>query len=437
MITLENLLVKFSIVIILFFATLVLIQPGFARDETLPAGSGVGANWAHFLGPNYNGVPVVEDFDPKGIKQAWSKALGPGCSSVTVVDGKLYTMGNVEDRDIVYCLNSATGDTIWTFEYDCEVLANNYEGGTNSTPTVADGRVYTLSRKGQVHCLDAETGDKIWEVSTEKLPPKKGWWGFSDSPVIWGDKVFLNISDKGMALNKETGEIVWSGEAPAVAYASVLPILASDSVLDRPMLVVQTCVKIDMVDPATGESLMGDAPAWATRKANCNAVNPNAYGDSFLFMHAKNGLSKVSYRDGKWVEDWLCAEAIYDKWEWFTFNRQVIYGDHIFILAGRGKKEADRLMCVDLETGKVAWQKPHDFGNLTLAGDKLILLTQNGQLSWGDLSGNEYKETYSSQPLNGGRKSDQDGVYWAHPVLHNGRFYTRSTRGKLTCFEFE
>ncbi len=433
----NNLPTALRVMITLAFAALVFVHLSSAFAESMPAGLGVGENWAHFLGPNYNGVPVVESFNPKGVKQVWSKPLGPGCSSVTIVDGKLYTMGNTEDRDIVYCLNPTTGETIWTFEYDAEVLANNYEGGPNSTPTIADGRVYTLSRKGHIHCLDAQTGEKIWETVADKWTPKKSWWGFSDSPVVWGDKVFVNIGSKGMALNKETGEIAWSSEGPTVAYAALVPVLASNSVLNRPMLVVQTCVGIDMVDPSTGEPLMGDAPAWATRKANCNAVAPAIYGDSFLFMHAKNGLSKVSYRENQWVEDWLCEEAIYDKWEWFTFNRQVIYGDYLFTLAGRGKKASDRLMCVNLKTGEEEWQKPHDFGNLTLAGDKLILLTQNGELSWGSLNGNEYTEIHRSQVLKGGRKSDEDGVYWAHPVLHNGRFYTRSTRGKLTCFEFE
>jgi hypothetical protein len=118
-------------------------------------------------------------------------------------------------------------------------------------------------------------------------------------------------------------------------------------------------------------------------------------------------------------------------------RQQVISGKYLLTLGGKGNKATDRLMCVDLETGMMEWQKPHDFGNLTLAGDKLILLTQNGELSWGSLSGNEYNETYRSRPLNGGKEKDADGVYWAHPVLHNGCFYARSTRGKLTCFEFE
>ena len=103
--------------------------------------------------------------DPEGIKHIWSRSLGPGCSSVTIVNGKLYTMGNSEDRDIVFCLDPATGETIWTFEYACELMANHYEGGPNSTPTVVDGRVFTLSRKGQIFCLDAQTGENIWEAS--------------------------------------------------------------------------------------------------------------------------------------------------------------------------------------------------------------------------------------------------------------------------------
>lgn len=424
--------------VITFLSFIALIFIGSALAEVLPEGSGDGQNWAHFLGPNYNGVPEVDNFDPKGTSQAWSKAIGPGCSSVTIVDGKLYAMGNIEDQDIVYCLDAVTGEEIWTFKYDCEVLANNYDGGPNSTPTVANGRVYTLSRKGQIFCLNSQTGEKIWETYAGKWSPEKAWWGFSDSPVIWGDKVFVNISDKGMALDRETGEIIWSGENPAVAYVPLIPIIASDSVLGKAMLVIQTCVSIDIVDPATGKSLMGDVADWAIRKANCNAVTPYIYGNSILFMHAKNGLSKVSYRNGKWVEDWLCEEAIYDiKSEWFTFNRQVVYNDHLFALAGSGKKKVDRLLCINLETGKEVWQKPHDFGNLTLAGDKLILFTQNGEISWGKLSGSEYTESYREQVLNGGKKKDADGPYWAHPVLHNGYFYTRSNRGKLTCFKFE
>ena len=317
------------------------------RFDSPPAGTGIAGNWAHFLGPNYNGVPYVGEFDPQGIQQVWSRELGPGCASVTIVAGKLYTMGNRDDRDVVYCLDAKTGEEVWTFAYDCDLMPKHYEGGPNSTPTVADGRVFTLSRKGEVHCLDAQNGKKIWEASVEKWKPKGGWWGFSDSPIVWDDCVFVNVTEKGLALNRETGEILRSGQNAVPAYATMLPLAPGNSVLDRPALVLQTCRNIDIVDPATGASFLGEAPDWAKRRSNCNAVAPAVFKKGLVFMHARHGLSKVSRVGDKWVEDWLCKELVYNKWDWFTFNRQIIHNSHLIALApgdggGRSGHEGKR-----------------------------------------------------------------------------------------------
>jgi len=399
------------------------------RFDSPPAGTGIAGNWAHFLGPNYNGVPYVGEFDPQGIQQVWSRELGPGCASVTIVAGKLYTMGNRDDRDVVYCLDAKTGEEVWTFAYDCDLMPKHYEGGPNSTPTVADGRVFTLSRKGEVHCLDAQNGKKIWEASVEKWKPKGGWWGFSDSPIVWDDCVFVNVTEKGLALNRETGEILRSGQNAVPAYATMLPLAPGNSVLDRPALVLQTCRNIDIVDPATGASFLGEAPDWAKRRSNCNAVAPAVFKKGLVFMHARHGLSKVSRVGDKWVEDWLCKELVYNKWDWFTFNRQIIHNSHLIALAGRGTKASDRMMCVDLETGEVKWQMPMPFGNLILADDKLITVTQRGEIAWGVLDGVEYTETF--------RKKMLDSRSWSHPVLHDGHLYARTNRGRLTCFRFD
>ncbi len=406
-------------------------------EESLPDGVDVKENWAHFLGPSYNGVPLVEHFAPKDIKQVWSRMVYPGCSSVTIVDGKLYTMGNHQESDIVFCLDVTTGETIWKFEYDSELMANNYEGGPNSTPTVADGRVFTLSRKGRIFCLDAQTGEKVWEASAEKWSPKGAWWGFSDSALVWGDKVFFNIGSRGLALRRDTGQIVWSSEQSIASYSTLLPLPASKGILNQPALVVQSCSSLDIVESETGKSFMGDTPQWAQRRSNCNAVTPAVYKGSLLFMHSGHGLSKVSKQGELWVEDWLCEELVYDKWDWFTFNRQVIRDGYLFALAGSRTERSDRLVCVNLDTGEVEWEKPSPFGNLTLAADKLIIVTQNGEIAWGSLDGNQYMETFRRKLLQGGRGREADGPYWAHPVLHDGYLYTRSNKGKLTCFRFE
>ncbi len=397
--------------------------------DSPPEGAGAPGQWAHFLGPEYNGVPYVEKFNPKSIHQVWSRELGTGCSSVTIVNGRLFTMGNRDDRDIVYCLDLKTGGIIWTFAYDCGLMPKSYEGGPGCTPTVAGGRVYTISRMGQVHCLDAKDGKKIWMTSLEKWTPSGAWWGFNDSPVVWNNRVFLNVTEKGSALNRDTGAVVWTGSAGVPAYGTILPLPRGNAVVDRPALVVQTCVGIDIVDPDTGASLLGGSPDWSKRVSNNNAVSPAVFGKSLIFMHARHGLSKVSRAGGKWIEDWLCKELIYDEWDWFTFNRQVIYNGCLFALAGRGARTSDRMMCIDLATGKVRWQKPMPFGSLTLAADKLITVTQGGEIAWGALDGVEYRETF--------RKKLLDERIWAHPVLHEGRLYTRTNRGALTCLQFE
>ena len=403
-------------------------QPG--KFSAPPAGAGVARNWAHFLGPNYNGVPSVTGrFDPKGIQRVWSHELGPGCASVTIVDGKLYTMGNRKDQDVIYCLDPLTGEENWRVAYDCGLMAQNYEGGPSSTPTVDNGCLYAFSRKGQVHCLDARNGKYIWAASVEKWSPKGAWWGFADSPIVWEDRVFLNVTTKGLALDRRTGEILWSGQNAVPSYATILPLPRGNPVLDRPALVVQTCQNVDIVDPDTGASYLGEVPDWAKRQSNNNAVTPALFQNSLILMHGQHGLSKLSHKGGQWVEDWLCKDLIYHQWDWFTFNQQVIHNGHLIALAGRGTKASDRMMCVNLETGQVTWQTPEPFGNLILAADKLITVTQSGEIAWGVLDGIQYRETF--------RKKLLSGRYWSHPVLHDGCLYVRTNDGTLTCLRFE
>ncbi len=401
-------------------------------------GSAAAADWPHFLGPNYDDIAPVTMFDPKGLKQLWTQELGPGCSSVTIVEGRLFTMGNRDDRDIVYCLDPKTGEENWTFGYDCELMPKLYAGGPNCTPTIAGGRVYTLSRQGHIYCLDAQTGKEIWGVSQAKWSPGGAWWGFSDSPVVWGDKVFVNLTNKGLALERDTGKVVWSGDEAVAGYASILPLPEGNPVVDGRALAVQTCRTLHVVDPDTGKSMLEDAPEWALRTSNNNAVSPKVYDGDLLFMHGSAGLSRISREGDNWSEKWLCADLMYDpRGQWFTFNRQVIRGNHLYAICGRGKGSPNELKCVNLDSGKVEWAEPEAFGNLILAADKLMIITEMGEIAWGALQGNEYKETFRERPLNGGLGDDEDGLYWSHPVLHDGHLYARSNKGKLTCFQVE
>ena len=92
---------------------------------------------------------------------------------MSVVGDRVYTMGNDGKDDVVYCLDVATGEPAWTYRYPCKGGGNGY-AGSRIQPTVADGRVYTLSLKGQLHCIDARTGQRIWDVDAPKRLRARG-----------------------------------------------------------------------------------------------------------------------------------------------------------------------------------------------------------------------------------------------------------------------
>ena len=62
----------------------------------------------------------------------------------------------------VHCLNSATGETIWTHEYPV-TYTMSYPAGPRCTPVIHDGMVYTLGAEGHLICFELATGKIVWQ----------------------------------------------------------------------------------------------------------------------------------------------------------------------------------------------------------------------------------------------------------------------------------
>jgi outer membrane protein assembly factor BamB len=73
-------------------------------------------------------------------------------------------MGNIDNQDILYCLEPDTGKEIWKKSYDCPLLDKSHEGGPAATPAVDGQAVYTFSKKGDVYRFDAASGKVIWSA---------------------------------------------------------------------------------------------------------------------------------------------------------------------------------------------------------------------------------------------------------------------------------
>lgn len=161
----------------------------------------------------------------------------------------------LEDGGAMMCFNSQTGEFLWQSAHPrLPKRVNDMVGFVNSRPWVEGKRAWYVSNRGELICVDVEgfrdgkndgpftaeelTGptdaDYIWkldmvrELGVFKRDAGDAWSAIC-SPVVLGNLVFC-VTGEGcrvfakpgsapsfLAVNKETGKVVWSSQAPGQA----------------------------------------------------------------------------------------------------------------------------------------------------------------------------------------------------------------------------
>ncbi len=85
--------------------------------------------------------------------------------------------------------------------------------GIETTPLMADGRLYVTASWGHVLAYDARTGDLAWHFDP-KVPKDYGRHACCDvvnrGAALWGSNVYAaSLDGRLRALDRETGEVVW------------------------------------------------------------------------------------------------------------------------------------------------------------------------------------------------------------------------------------
>ena len=373
------------------------------------------ADWPNWRGPNHNGVSSETGWNatwPKGgPKVPWKKSIGTGFASMAVSNGRVYAMGNIDDKDILYCLDAETGEEIWKKSYACPLYNKNHEGGPSATPTVAGDAVYTFSKNGDAIRFKAATGEIVWHKKLNKeLGIKHPTWYFASSPFIIDNMVVLNAGTRGIALNKADGSVIWkSGNDPA-GYATAVPLTVGG----------QKCValfasrEIVGLVAATGR-IVWQYP-WKTRY-DANIGDPIISGGTVFVSSGYNkgcGLFRIG--PDNLTKIWQNRNMRNH------FNSSVLWQGYLY-----GFDEGT-LRCLDFETGQTKWSQARlGKGSLMIADGKLIILSERGKLVIAEASPGGFKELASSQILK--------GKCWTVPVLANGRIYARNADGQLVCVD--
>lgn len=372
----------------------------------------VGADWPGWRGPGADGISVEKGWKPEAIaagKSAWKKLVGVGWSAVSVVGDRLYTAGNANNKDSVYCLNAGTGAELWVYKYDCEAGDHS---GPRATPVVDGNAVYMQSREGHLLRLSADKGEAVWRINVSQSlgckPPK---WGYSASVRVAGDRLLVNAGERGAALKKDTGEIVWKSAGGIGGYST--PVVVGERVL------VFGEKDVYSVQMETGK-LLWKFP-WVT-SYDVNATDPVSV-DGKVFVTSGYGrgcaLLDVSGEEPKAVWNNKAISS--------HFGNCVYFDGHLYGVDGNGGNASSSLKCVDPLTGSEKWAQKLGFGSILLADGKLLFLGEDGTLRISIAAPDGYKEVAKVKLLS--------GKCWTLPVLAGGMLYCRSHEGELVCID--
>ncbi|MDG2224643.1 MAG: PQQ-like beta-propeller repeat protein [Rubripirellula sp.] len=377
-------------------------------------------DWFRWRGPNLDGISAESGWDcdwPDGNAViAWRATVGIGFSSAVVAQGRVFTIGHVDGHDEVHAINESDGTVGWRFQYPATLDDRDFEGGPTSTPTVDGDHVYVLSRAGELFCLSVATGELIWQQSVaEQADVRLPGWGCSAAPLVLEDRLLLNIGAAGAAVDKKTGELIWSSEDRESGYAT--PVVLPDS--DPPAAVFASGKAYVAVEIKTGRQLWSER--WLT-SFNCNAADPIISGQR-MFLSSGYNRGAALFELGK--DD---PELIWKSKEMKNqIHGSILYKGHLYGLDGDMESGA-RLRCMDWETGEIRWSED-DLrpGGLTLAGGRLIVLTEAGELVVSPADAAGWRPIAKTKVAN--------GKCWTGPVLSNGRIYCRTVQGELVCVD--
>jgi outer membrane protein assembly factor BamB len=355
-----------------------------------------------------------------------------------VAGGKAFTVveRNVQgvQSEVCVALDANTGKELWATatglaKYpgggDSGAPDNKGGDGPRSTPAVSGGRVFVYSADMALNCLDAATGKAVWKknIATE-FGGKNIGWKSAMSPVVDGSRVYVAGGGPGqsmMALQQASGAVAWKTGDDTMTHAT--PLVAT--LHGTPQVIFLMHSGLVALDAAGGQPLWQFEFPWRT----CTGCLPVVAGNTVFctagyeiggaLCEVSKGAEGFSAR-GKWRVKGDASLA--SLWSPPVWKDGFLYGMISFKKFGGGP-----LKCVDLATGAVKWEQPgFGAGNIILAANCLIALSDDGRVVLVDPTPAGYKELARTRAVS--------GKCWSTPALANGRLYVRSTK-EGACFD--
>jgi outer membrane protein assembly factor BamB len=387
-----------------------------AQRAASPASSASGLDWPQWRGVNRDGVAVATEPKtwPEQLALKWKVDVGLGYSAPIIVGNRVYVFERRDPDEVLRALDAESGKTIWESKYPAPFKPNpaatsKHGTGPKSTPTFANGKLYTLGMSGIVTAFDAASGRQIWQ---KPAPPVEPLYHTAMSPLVDRGLVILHVGGHSngalTAFSAETGDVRWAWNGDGPAYGS--PIAANLGGVRQ--IVTMTQDNLVGVSAETGELL------WRrpfSVRATRNAVTPIVHGESLIV----SGLGKdvtaftVAGKGAEWTTQdvWANSEITMD------MSTGVLAGDTLY---GFSPRNSGQFFALDAKTGKTLWLTPGrqaENAGIVRAGSLVFALEDDAEFVVARASAAQF------EPLK--RYTVAQSATWAQPVISGNRVFVR------------
>ncbi|MBE0647324.1 MAG: PQQ-binding-like beta-propeller repeat protein [Bacteroidales bacterium] len=358
------------------------------------------SEWPGFRGPNRDGVvhglAISTDWTNSPPEELWRRAVGPGCSSFAVNGDYFFTQEQRGEQETVTCYYLNTGEPVWIHRDSTRFWDSHAGAGPRATPTLHNGRVYTMGGTGILNALDATDGSLIWSRNAAAdCETQPSGWGYTSSPLVVDSLVIVGIVGKLAAYDLETGDPIWFGPDGGFGYSS--PQLFT--IEGAPQVILMSQSGAISIGPASGK-ILWEYP-WPVED---RILQPALIeGGDLLLCKEYNEIRRVSVL--------LDAGEYSTKDRWTSSAMKVDFNDQVVHNGYAYGYDGPYLTCIDLNDGKRMWRGDRYRGwNILLAGQDLVLiLTEKGDLALVQATPDKFTEL--------GKIKAIEGRTWNHPAV--------------------
>jgi hypothetical protein len=305
---------------------------GIVASAGLAAGlsaQSAGLDWPQWRGPKpgrHAGLVHRAQAWPENLTRKWKVDVGTGYATPIVVGNRVYAFSRQGENEVMRALDAGSGKVVWETSYPAPFVMNDstsrHGPGPKSTPTFADGRLFTLGMSGIVTAFDAATGKQLWQ---KPKPPVEPHFHTAQSALVDRGLVILHVGghDQGAltAFDAATGAPKWAWNGDGPGYGS--PILADFG--GTRQVIVFSQQNLVGVDAASGQ-LLWKVPF--TARAITNSITPLVYGQTVIV--SGQGKPLTAYTISKKGDQWSADLAWENDQLQMSFSNPVLVRDAVF-----------------------------------------------------------------------------------------------------------